>query len=379
MKTLTRYLGREVLAAILLIFTALVMLFAFFDLIKELGDVGRGDYTISTALLFVVLQLPSRMYELFPVAALIGTLFALAQLVANSEYTVMRASGASLGQVAWSLVRIGIPLALVMFLAGEFVAPPAEWLAQKVRAQAKGDNTRVVAQQFRSGFWFKQDQAFVNIRSVLPNMTLVDVTIYEFDDELRLRTVRNAGSGSFAGNGKWRLNAVRATEISPTAIKITTSEDWMWETVLRPSLLTVYQVAPERLELTTRWENMRVLGAGAQKTTRFEIAFWNKIFFPAAVIVMMILALPFSYFQRRQGGIGSRIFAGTMLGLTFFLVGRLFSNLGVLNNWSLFSAVFRSWCWSLIMTLWWLEGRRRGRTPGQSKISQAGIFVRPGA
>jgi len=98
MKTLTRYIGREVLTSILLIFSALVALFAFFDLIHELGDVGRGGYTITTALLFVALQLPSRMYELFPVATLIGTLFALAQLVSSSEYTVMRVSGASLLQ-----------------------------------------------------------------------------------------------------------------------------------------------------------------------------------------------------------------------------------------------------------------------------------------
>ncbi len=83
--------------------------------------------------------MPSRMYELFPVAALIGTLFALAQLVANSEYTVMRASGASLLQVTWALVRVGVPIAIVTFLAGEFVAPPAERLAQQVRGKAMGD------------------------------------------------------------------------------------------------------------------------------------------------------------------------------------------------------------------------------------------------
>ena len=73
MKTLTRYIGREVLASIVLIFAALVLLFAFFDLINELGDVGRDGYTTSAAVLFVALQLPSRMYELFPIAALIGT------------------------------------------------------------------------------------------------------------------------------------------------------------------------------------------------------------------------------------------------------------------------------------------------------------------
>ena len=65
-------------------------------------------------------------------------------------------------------------------------------------------------------------------------------------------------------------------------------------------------------------------------TTRFEIAFWNKVFYPAAVLVMMMLALPFAHFQRRQGGIGFRIFAGTMLGLSYgaFIVAGTVTNQG---------------------------------------------------
>jgi len=360
MKTLTRYIGREVLTSILLIFSALVALFAFFDLIHELGDVGRGGYTITTALLFVALQLPSRMYELFPVATLIGTLFALAQLVSSSEYTVMRVSGASLLQVGWALMRIGIPLSIVTFLAGEFVAPQAALLSQQVRAQAMGDTSRVVAQQFKSGFWFKQDQTFVNIRSVLSDLSIAGISIYEFDRDFRLKTVRTAESGTFTGNGHWRLKSVRNTDVALTGANVQDTDTYMWDTVLRPSLLTVYQVAPEKLELNTLWENMRLLGANTQKTTRFEIAFWNKVFYPAAVLVMMIVALPFSYFQRRQGGVGFRIFAGTMLGLTFFLIGRLFSNLGVLNDWpALFSAAFplAVFVALTVSMLWWLERR----------------------
>ena len=78
MRTLTRYVGRDVLFATLTIFAALLSLFAFFDLINELSDVGKDGYTISSAMLYVALHLPSRIYELFPVAALIGTLFAIA-------------------------------------------------------------------------------------------------------------------------------------------------------------------------------------------------------------------------------------------------------------------------------------------------------------
>jgi lipopolysaccharide export system permease protein len=341
MRTLTRYIGRDVLWSTLLLFVALIGLFTFFDLINEMRDVGRGAYTISTALMYVALHVPSRIYELFPVAALIGTLFAVSQLVSNSEFTVMRASGASILQVGWAVVRVGIPLAIATFVAGEYVAPPAERLAQTLRAAAMGNATGVVAQQFESGFWFKQDLTFVNIRTVLSDMTLVGVRIYEFDRDLRLTTVRSAESGRFAGEGRWRLEQVKVTEIGRDSAKTSTEPSWMWASVLQPSILTVYQVAPERLALSTLYDNIQVLGSNAQKTSRFQIAFWSKVLYPVAVLVMMMLALPFAQFQRRQGGVGFRLFAGTMLGLAFWLIERLFSYLGVLNDWApLFSAAF---------------------------------------
>jgi lipopolysaccharide export system permease protein len=300
------------------------------------------------------------VYELMPTAVLIGTLFAISQMVGNSEYTVMRTSGASLTQITFAILRIGVPLAITTFLAGEFLAPPAERLAQQVRVQTQGQATRIVAQQFQSGFWFKQDLTFANIRSVLADMTLLGVRIYEFDRDLRLRILRVADSATFIADGQWKLRNVQTTELSADGAKVTRDENLAWDTVLKPSILTVYQVAPEKLEMTSLYDNIRVLGSNQQKTSRFEIALWNKIFYPAAVLVMMVLALPFAYFQRRTGGIGFRIFAGTMLGLVFFLLGRLFSYLGIINDWPpLFSAAFPVAAFVVVAggMLWWLERR----------------------
>ena len=198
MKTLNRYIGREVFYATLLIFVALLMLFALFDLIHELGNVGKDGYTLGRGLLFVGLSLPGHVYELMPTAALIGTLFAIAQLVGNSEYTVMRTSGASLTQITVAILRVGIPLAIATFLAGEFFAPPAERLAQQVRMQAQDQATRIVAQQFQSGFWFRQQlplSTFVNIKSVVDDSggaKLIGIRVYEFDSDLRLKALRVA-------------------------------------------------------------------------------------------------------------------------------------------------------------------------------------------
>jgi lipopolysaccharide export system permease protein len=366
MKTLSRYIGREVLYATILIFAALLSLFAFFDLIHELGNVGKDGYPLGRALLFVGLSIPGHVYELVPTAALIGTLFAIAQLVANSEYTVMRTSGASLTQITFSIVRVGIPLAIATFLAGEFLAPPAERLAQQVRVQTQGQSNRIVAQQFESGFWFRQDlpvSTFVNIKSLVSDAgetKLLGVRMYEFDRELRLKALRVADSGTFVTDGLWRLKSVQTTSLGPDGASVAHADQFDWETVLKPSILTVYQVAPEKLELLTLYDNIRVLGSNQQKTSRFEIALWNKMFYPAAVVVMMVLALPFAYFQRRAGGIGFRIFAGTILGLVFFLLGRLFAYVGVINDWPpLFSAAFPVFAFVTVAAtmLWWLERR----------------------
>ena len=284
MKTLNRYIGREVFYATLLIFVALLMLFALFDLIHELGNVGKDGYTLGRGLLFVGLSLPGHVYELMPTAALIGTLFAIAQMVGNSEYTVMRTSGASLTQITVAILRVGIPLAIATFLAGEFFAPPAERLAQQVRMQAKDQATRIVAQQFQSGFWFRQQlplSTFVNIKSVVDDSgdsKLIGIRVYEFDSDLRLKALRVAETGTFVSDGRWLLKNVQTTELSLEGAKLTRADEFMWETVLKPSILTVYQVAPEKLEMTSLYDNIRVLGGNQQKTSRFEIALWNKVF-----------------------------------------------------------------------------------------------------
>jgi lipopolysaccharide export system permease protein len=79
-----------------------------------------------------------------------------------------------------------------------------------------------------------------------------------------------------------------------------------------------------------------------------------------AVLVMMILALPFAYFQNRQGGVGAKIFAGIMLGLGFHFLNRLFGHLGLLNDWPpLVSAVSPMLLFMIVAAgmMWWQERR----------------------
>lgn len=358
MKTIRRYVAVQIFWSTALVFAALLLLFAFFDFIQELGDIGHGSYRLSLAALYVVLSLPGRAYEILPIAALIGTLFALAQMVAHSEYTVMRVSGVSIKSMAIALVQIGTVLSVLTFLIGEFVAPASEQAAQKLRLKAT--SSTVVAQAFRSGLWIKDDTNFVNVGRIMPETVIHEVKIYEFDSDYRLRAISRAKSGEYQRENLWRLTDVVQTRFEENRTTVSRIPEAYWRSVLNPSILNVLMVVPEQMSLLKLISYIEHLSENRQETSRYEIVLWQKIIYPFAVLVMMVLALPFAYFQAREGGVSGKIFTGIMLGLGFHLANRLFGHLGLLNAWPpLFSAIFPTLAFlaAAVVMMWKVERR----------------------
>ena len=356
-KVFERYLGREIYSATALVLTAFLALFAFFDLVREFEDIGHGSYQFYQAVIYVSLTLPGRAYELFPVAVLIGTLYALTMLARHSEIVVLRASGLSTRSMLTALAKIGLVFALLTFLIGEFVAPPAEKAAQQLRLRALSS---MVAQEFRSGLWLKDEYAFVNVQDVLPDNSLRNVRIYEFDHDYRLRSISDAAAGEYRPPNSWRLTNITQTLFDGEKARVAHLDEALWQSALTPDILTVLMVVPERMSLTTLYQYIRHLSENQQKTQRYEIALWKKLFYPLASLVMMALALPFAYNHDRMMAVSIKVFTGVMIGITFHMLNGLFSNLGVINSWRpLYAAITPSALFLLAAAgmLWWVERR----------------------
>jgi lipopolysaccharide export system permease protein len=297
------------------------------------------------------------MYELFPIAVLIGALFALAQLVAASEYTVMRTAGVSSAAMVATLAGTGLVLAVVTFAFGEVVGPPAEQFAQRLRSQAI---TGLIAQEFRSGLWIKDDRSFINVVEVRPDTTLRGVRVYDFDEKYRLRSISFAQRGTYQGDRRWLLHEVVRTNFSDAETSVQRLAQTTWQSALDPDLINVLLVKPEKMSALNLYSYAQHLKENHQRALPYEIALWNKLTYPLAVVVMVVLALPFAYIQSRQAGVGAKIFAGIMLGLVFHFLGRLFSHLGLINDWPAFASASvptaAFFCLAVGM-LWWQERR----------------------
>ncbi|HTE13700.1 MAG TPA: LPS export ABC transporter permease LptG, partial [Burkholderiales bacterium] len=274
MKTLRRYLVREIMLATALVMTALLMLFAFFDLVEQIKDLGRGTYQMRHIVRHVLLSLPGHIYQILPIAVLIGTMFALAQLVASSEYTVMRTSGVSVTRLVGVLMGAGLLLAGLTVIFGEFVGPASDQLAQRLRSRAM---TGIVVQEFRSGLWLKDDKSFINVREVTEDGQLNGVRIYEFDEALRLRSVSAAQSGTYEGGRRWLLAEVNRTSFTQVRTEVSKTPSAEWQSTLEPRLLNVLMVKPAQMSAASLRSFSQHLRDNRQKSLRYEIALWTKI------------------------------------------------------------------------------------------------------
>jgi len=355
MRIYERYFSRQVYLAFVFILFAFSGLFFFFDLINELNTVGHGNYKFGYAVLRVALQTPSRFYEIIPVAALISAIYVFAQMAANSEYTIFRVSGLSTGQALRSLLKIGIPLVALTYFIGEVVGPYSDQLSERVRLEALGS---AVSSNFASGVWVKdtltaredgqQVTRFVNVGELMPDASIRGVRIYEFDPSFKLTNVRTANTGRYEGAGHWLLTGVTDTKLTSLppapntpadalnpvyrATQITLPE-YSLRSELTPQILSVLLVSPDRMSMFNLFRYIQHLVENRQDTQRYEIALWKKLLYPFAVLVMLVLSLPFAYLHTRAGVVGVKVFGGIMLGMSFQLINTLFSHIGMLNTW----------------------------------------------
>ncbi|MET0508288.1 MAG: LPS export ABC transporter permease LptG [Burkholderiaceae bacterium] len=394
MRLIGGYLIREIALGISMVLVGFLGLFAFFDLVRELDDVGKAGYKIQHAIAYVALGLPSHVYELMPVAALIGCIYALAQFASSSEFTAMRAAGMSRAMALRSVIGVGIVLALLTAMAGEWVAPVAQQLGASLRlstlAKAPGGS-------FRSGLWIKDSRVdpvrqtrvnrFINIGRMRPDGVVERLEIYEFDEQFRLETLLRARSAEFrsagidrqgpvetaraagasgasassgpatasappetpsAGGSHWMLKDVERTvfTLAPAErggetlrARYSTDPFMRWESELNPELLAVLTLDPDRMSAFALWRYVQHLKANGQNANRYEVALWKKVIYPVAIVIMLMLALPFGYIQARAGSVGLKLFTGIMIGVAFYFFNGLMSNLGLLNTWPPWVAV----------------------------------------
>ncbi|WJM98427.1 LPS export ABC transporter permease LptG [Pseudomonas defluvii] len=312
MVKLDRYIGKSVFLAIIAVLGIILGLASLFAYIDEMSDISN-TYTLMDAANFVLLTAPRRLYDMLPMAALIGCLIGLGSLASSSELTIMRAAGVSIGRIVWAVMKPMLVLMLVGVLIGEYLAPVTENKAQAERSLAQGGGE---AQSSKRGMWHRQGDEFVHINSVQPNGLLYGVTRYRFDSERRMLTSSFARKAQYQ-NDHWLLSGVTTTHFRGDSTEVLKSPEERWDVAVTPELLNTVVVAPDSLSISGLWDYIHYLSDQGLNNARYWLAFWTKVMQPIVTAALVLMAVSFIFGPLRSVTLGQRVFTGVLVGFTF--------------------------------------------------------------
>jgi lipopolysaccharide export system permease protein len=324
MKILDAYLGRTVIAGTLLALFVLLAVDLFFAFTNEIKELGVGDYTLKDAFVYIGMTVPRRVHELFPMAALLGSLLSLGALASNSELVAIRAAGVSVLRIAQSVLKAGVIMLAVAAVIGEWAAPWAEQRAQQWRTQARA---QAITFHSAHGFWARDSRRYVNIRQILPDARLQGVQVYELADDGALRMVLRAETAEHTGEA-WTLRDVQRGDVSGRGFELTRAETLDWP-MLNPQMLSVVTLDPRNLSARDLYRYAGYMRDNELDAGSYELAFWKRVVAPLAGLVMLFLSIPFVFGPLRDAGTGQRLLWGVLTGVAFYLFNQTTSHLGL--------------------------------------------------
>lgn len=326
-RRLSSHVARAVTGGIALTWLLLFGIHLLIDFIREVRSLG-GDYGAVQMLWYLLQTTPRRLYDVFPFAALIGTLLGLGGLASANELVAMRAAGFDRTEVALRVLGVIAVWVMLMAAMAEWVIPDLETRARAERQQARSGQLHIGD---GGHLWLRDGPFMIRLtESVWRNeedLSFADALIYRLDEKMQPRRILRAQRAVHQG-GEWWLEEVSFRDLgneggmgAMDALRLPSrlSPELFMAAVSRPRLLAMSDLQRMRGYLVRNG-----LDAGA-----YEQAFWQRAFFPLNVLAMVLVALPFVFRGDRAGGRSPGLFIGVVLGLMFFVLSRLTQSLAM--------------------------------------------------
>jgi len=325
MTIIQRYLAKNTIAYILLVMFVVLCLSFFINLLGEFKDIGVGDYGFSASLMHTLLRLPADVYQFFPMIALLGVILGLGVLTSQHELIVMRTAGMAYHQILLGVLAGACLLLMAATVFGEWVSPPANFLADKLKESAKNKGQAVAT---LSGIWIHEGNDFLHVDQVMGTKHLEGVTRYQFDAKHKLLAAHFVQSMDYA-NHRWFLKNRVTTHFAPDQVIVDQKANDVWSLGLNPQLLNVGMISPDEMSLDRLYRYMQHLKKNGLQSIEFRFFFWKRIFQPLATLAMVLLAVPFVMTFSRSAMLGRRMLLGVVIGFIFYILNALIGQLSI--------------------------------------------------
>lgn len=319
MGILPRYVIKSALFAMLGAVVGLWVLQMVFAYLSELEELSES-YTFVDALWFILYRSPYFLVQFVPTGALLGAVIGLGLLAGNSELVVMRAGGVSVYRIiSWTMMPAFL-FVLLSLGVNQFVLPTTNQKASAI-ARHEADSKLVSVQ----GYWTvnqNNDGMDITYISYADNEGKLGQTKrYHLDDKANLTQAVTAKEGVYQGETSagyvWQLSDISQVDINASGIVREHQTAGQFALPISPKDVHLLTTSAEDLSLSDLYAHKRLMSEQGNRSLRHELAFWQKLLSPFAILSLVLVASSFVFGSLRSQGLGLRVVMALLTGLIF--------------------------------------------------------------
>jgi LPS export ABC transporter permease LptG len=348
-----RYIVRRFVGFFLLVLLSASALYQIVEAQSLMEAISEHNQPMSLALKYLAYFTPGMLKVITPIACLVAVMITLGTMARANEDTALKAAGISIFRISAPLIIATAGLSLMYFLVQDYVAPYTNRKASFVRDEIEG---RVSSATVAGTRWVfgKDSRLYAYGDYNTATKTLQGVSAIQLaHDPFRIRRriqaprVQWSSRGWIAARG-WERE-FRGDEEPYRTLKATVlswpelPDDFARQ---ERSLLSSERLA-EEMSFFSLWSHVRKMQNSGYDTTRLSVSLYEKLAFPAAPLVMVLIGLPFAF---RSGRRGSLYGLGIALGLVI-VYWSLFAVSSALGEQALLPPFLAAWSPNLMFAL----------------------------
>lgn len=341
MRVASLYVTRSFLGYFLLSLGACLSLFTIFTLFELIDDIVRNNIPVLMVLMYFVYLTPQILVLVVPLSILLGTLINFGILEKSNQVMAFKAGGISVYRLTAPVVVLALGFSGMMYFMQEYVLPEANQRQDSIRHMIKGRPTRTSFRPERKWTFGEGDRIY-NYAYFDPRQNLFgEFNLYEVDmaNQRIQRRIYADRAGWDPGMG-WVLERGWVRDFQSGGLhrfekemfQFPESAAYFKEGLLDPKETSKMTYA----QLHTYIARLRRNGFD---TTELQMELYRKASLPLSGLVMVLLAIPFSFFIGKRGAFHG-IAASVIIGIVYWGTMNLFE---VLGSYGLLSPLLAAW------------------------------------
>ena len=325
MKIRDRYIAKTLLSYTIIVLVVWISIYSFFNFLEELSDVGKEGYTILSAFIYIIFQLPEVAYKQASPIILLGCILGMGHLATTGQLLIFRVSGASILKITVLTLKNSLIFVLVFISIGEFLAPISSNFAESSKSNSIGNSSASINQD---GFWIRDGGNFINVKKNIDGILFNDITVIEVNSSNKIERVIKSKDAIFDGNSL-DMSESKIFSINDLGffdnVSLKERNSYNKTVSFDQDLINSLEKEPEDLSTWTLFKQIRFLSDNKLRSGVFEVELYKRLIQPITLVAMVLLAMLFVFGSSRDVTLGRKIFFGVALGLSFEMLSRVTS------------------------------------------------------